>query len=119
MFSEVKLIFTLLGKDQWRLHTAEREVRLNKALSHISPSNSVAWQRWALDERGDEMVKGVMTDGYHPYIPPQMHIHICLAFQGLVSYEHHSETSKQVRSLKGQEGEEFTREVYWTHVVKG
>lgn len=99
-FREVKLNFTQPGKDQWRAHPAETKVRLNRALSHISPNSPVCtWQRWAPDRNGgDEMVKGAMTDGYHPYIPPQMHFHICLAFQGLFSYECHSETSKQVRS---------------------
>lgn len=65
------------------------------------------------------MVKGVMTDRQHPYIPLEMHFHICLAFQWLFSCEHHSETSKQgeILHLKGQE-EEFTRKVHWTHVVK-
>lgn len=65
------------------------------------------------------MVEGVMTDRQHPYIPLQMHFHICLAFQGLFSYELYSRTSKQgeILHLKGQE-EELIRKVHWTRVVK-
>lgn len=44
----------------------------NMALSCISPSSSGhSWQRWAPDERwGEEVVKGVMTDGsHHTFLP--------------------------------------------------
>lgn len=63
MFSEVELHFTQPGKDQWGAHTAETEVRLNRALSHIScrsPVCSLAkvgtrWkERRQNGERGDD-----------------------------------------------------------------
>lgn len=63
MFSEVKLNFTQPGKEQRRAHTAETEVRLNRALSHISRSSPVcSWAevgtRWKErrqnGERGDD-----------------------------------------------------------------
>lgn len=63
MFSEVKLNFTQPGKDQWRAHSAETEVRLSRALSHISRSSPVCglaevgtrWkERRQNGERGDD-----------------------------------------------------------------
>lgn len=118
MFSGAKLNFTQPGKDQWRAHTAETEVRLNRALSHISPHFSVCslaevgtkWKgrRWNGEKADDRWVPPI-----HSYSDAFSHLfgisRVVFLWASLRDIQ-----AGAILHLKGQEGAEFTREVHWT-----
>lgn len=122
MFSEAKLNFTQPGKDQWRAHTAETEVRLNRALSCISPSSPVCslaevgtrWKgtRWNGERDDDRWVPPIhsSSDAFSHLFGISSVVFLWASLRDIQAGE--------ILHLKGQEGEEFTREVHWTCVVK-
>lgn len=122
MFSEVKLNFTQPGKDQWRAHTAEMEVRLNRALSPISPGSLVCsvpevgtrWKGRSWDgESGDDRWAPPIhssSDAFSHLFDISRVVFLWASLRDIQAGE--------FLHLKGQEGEEFTREVHLTRVVK-